>query len=96
MLFDAPLELDPASVDAVTVKVYVTPMDNPETAIGEDAPVPVIFPGFDVAVNVIVPVPESDDGVKGTVATAPELVTVPIVGAPGRLGQVFDAIYEAA
>jgi hypothetical protein len=40
----------------VTVNVYAVPFVKPDTVIGE-APVPVIPPGLDVAVKVVVPVP---------------------------------------
>ena len=42
--------LVPALLVAVMVKVYAVPLVSPVTVIGEDAPVPVIPPGEDVAV----------------------------------------------
>jgi hypothetical protein len=54
---------------AVTVKVYAVPFVKPETVIGEDDAVPVIDPGFDVAVKVEA-VPPVAAAVKGTVAAA--------------------------
>jgi hypothetical protein len=35
---------------ATTVKVYAVPVVKPETVIGEEAPVPVNPPGFEVTV----------------------------------------------
>jgi hypothetical protein len=40
----------PALFVAVTVKVYVVPIVNPVTVIGEDEPLAVIPPGLDVTV----------------------------------------------
>ncbi len=40
----------PAELVAVTVKVYEVPLVRPVTVIGDDAPVPVSPPGFDVTV----------------------------------------------
>jgi hypothetical protein len=63
-------------------------LDKPETVIGEDAPVPVNPPGLDVTVYpvIIAGRPRSVGAVKVTEAEASPLVAVPIVGAPGTLG----------
>jgi hypothetical protein len=53
-LFDAALVGPvPAPLVALTVNVYAVPIVNPETVIG-DAPVPVMLPGLDVAVYVVI------------------------------------------
>jgi hypothetical protein len=41
---------EPVELVAVTVKVYEVPFVKPVTVIGLEAPVPVIEPGFEVAV----------------------------------------------
>lgn len=60
--------------------------------MGEDAPVPVIHPGVDVAVyDVMVdgyPVQVGAVNATEAVVGVGE-VAVPIVGAPGNLGQIF-------
>ena len=89
MLFDAALEGPvPPGVAPVTVNVYEVSADKPLTVI-VDAPVPVNPPGVDVAVYVTEPAPASVGAVYATVAVL-ELVAVavPIVGAPGILGQM--------
>jgi len=57
------------------------------TVIGDDAPVPVIDSGLDVAVKpVMVDPPLSEGAVKATVALRfVPAVAVPIVGAPGTV-----------
>jgi hypothetical protein len=79
---------------AVTVNVYVVFVVSPVIEIGEDADVPVIPPGLDVAVyDVAGGTPMFAGGVKVTVAVVePVAVAVPIVGAPGTDGQVPAAI----
>ena len=63
--------------------------DKPLTVIGEDAPVPVIPPGLEVAVYVTAPAPKSVGAVNATVAVLdPVAVAVPIVGTPGLRGQM--------
>jgi hypothetical protein len=53
--------------------------------------VPVIPPGFDVAVYRVIAEPPLDDGaVKATVAVVELTVTAPIVGAPGAPCGVTD------
>lgn len=76
---------------ALTLNVYGVPVVKPDTVIGEAAAVPVKHPGVDVAVYVTPPTKHlAVDGVNGTVAVVDvgELA-VPIVGVPGRLGQML-------
>jgi hypothetical protein len=40
----------PAPLVARTLNVYDVPLVNPDTATGEDAPVPVMHPGVEIAV----------------------------------------------
>jgi hypothetical protein len=77
----------PIALVAVTVNVYMVGLSSPLTATGEDAPVPVIDPGLEVAVYpVIADPPLSEGAVKATVAdVVPVAVAVPIVGAPGTV-----------
>jgi hypothetical protein len=57
--------------------------ERPETVIGDDAPVPVMPPGLEVAVKDVATGPVAE-GVKATVAVEePVVVAVPIVGASG-------------
>jgi hypothetical protein len=44
----------PTELVALTLKVYEVLPVSPLTVIGEDAPVPVIFPGVDVAVYPVI------------------------------------------
>jgi hypothetical protein len=46
-----------------------------------------MFPGEDLAVYEIEPVPRSVGAVNTTDAVVPDIVAVPIVGAPGLRGQ---------
>jgi len=79
----------PAPFVATTVNVYAVPAVKPDTVIGDVADVPVIPPGLDVAVYpVIDALPVSDGAVKATDADSAPAVAVPIVGAPGLLGQM--------
>jgi hypothetical protein len=92
MLLDATLAGPvPAPFVAATTNVYAVPLVSPVTVIG-DAPVPVMLPGEDVAVYaVIAALPVSEGAVYATVAVpdpAAPAVAVPIVGAPGLLGQI--------
>jgi len=77
----------PIALVAVTVNVYDVELLRPLTVTGEDAPVPVIDPGLEVAVYpVIADPPLSDGAVKATLAdVAVATVAVPIVGAPGTV-----------
>jgi hypothetical protein len=62
---------------------------KPVTLIGDVALVPVILLGVEVAVYPVIAVlPVSVGAVKGTLAVNTETVAVPIVGAPGLLGQM--------
>ena len=83
------LELEFALIAVVfvpfTVNVYEVPCVKPDTVIG-DAPVPVIFPGEDVAVNVVTTPPVVAAVYVTVAADAPESVAVPIVGASGTSG----------
>jgi len=88
LLLAALAALVPPGVIATTVNVYAVPTVKPETVTGDAAPVPVMPPGLEVALKVSDPAPGSDDAVKATVAEAPPAVAVPIVGAPGLLGQM--------
>jgi hypothetical protein len=77
-------ELVPTLLVAVTVNVYAVPVVNPDTVIGELAPVPVTPPGEDVTVYTVIGLPPSlAGGVKVIKALAMPAVAVPIVGAPG-------------
>jgi hypothetical protein len=63
---------------------------KPVTVMG-DVPVAVIDPGVEIAVYVIDPEPKSEGTVKATVAVPDPVapaVAVPMVGAPGILGQM--------
>ena len=90
-LFDAALDGPvPAPLVAFTVNVYAIFVVNPVIAIGEDDPVAVMLPGDDVTVYVVIDeLPVSDGAVNVTLAAVPLVaVAVPIVGAPGLLGQM--------
>jgi hypothetical protein len=69
--------------------VYAVPAVNPLTVTGEEAPVPVKPPGLEVTVyEVMAALPVSVGAVNVTLAE--ELlatVAVPMVGAPGEIGQ---------
>jgi hypothetical protein len=92
MLFDAALDgPTPPPVVPNTVKVYGVPLVKPVTVMGDVAELPVIDPGDEIAVYVIDPEPKSEGTVKATVAVPDPVapaVAVPIVGAPGILGQM--------
>jgi hypothetical protein len=45
----------PVALVALTLNVYAVPVVNPDTVIGEDAPVLVIHPGVDVAKYPVTP-----------------------------------------
>ena len=79
---------------AVTVKVYEVFAVSPDTDIGEEALLPVIPPGFDVAVyEVIAASPKSAGPVNGTDAVSPLTVAVPIVGANGTAPFAINDIH---
>ena len=75
----------------MTVNVYAVPAVKPETVTGEDAPVPVIPPGLDVAVYPVMPDPVYVGAVNATDADKAPAVAVPIVGAPASAGQLPEA-----
>lgn len=65
------------------------PVVRPLTVTGDDAPVPVMQPGVDVAVYpvIVAGTPAQAGAVNATDADVPEAtVAVPIVGAPGSCG----------
>jgi hypothetical protein len=86
---DAPVELVP-----LTVKVYEVPVVNPETVMGDEADVPVIPPGLEVAVYVTDPLlPVYVGAVNATVAVVLLVaVAVPIVAVPGILPDCEDVL----
>jgi hypothetical protein len=63
------------------------PAVNPETVIGDDAAVPVILPGLEVAVYTVIAEPPSSVGAVNVTDAddAPDCVAVPMVGAPGTV-----------
>ena len=77
--------LVPAALVAVTVKVYAVPLVRPFTVIEAQgaAQVPVMPPGEDVAVKLVIGPPTE---LKGMVALAMPAVATPIVGALGAAG----------
>jgi len=90
----------PAEFVAVTVNVYAVLVVNPVTVIAllhvAEVNVPVLLPGFDVAVYVVIVAPPLDPGaVQATVTdVALATVAVPIVGAPDTVATgvtEFDA-----
>lgn len=97
-LFDAALWPPvPAPLMACTWNVYDVFADKPVTLIGDDALVPVMLPGFDVAMYpVIDALPVSVGAVKGTDAVNTDTLAVPIVGAPGLRGQMPCLAYDCA
>ena len=79
----------PTAFVAFTVNVYAVPLVNPVTVIGLAGPVAVLAPGLEVTVYDLIALPPSDDGaVKLTSARAFPGFTLPIVGAPGDVGDV--------
>jgi hypothetical protein len=88
----------PLALDAVTVKVYAVPKVSPVTVIGEDEPVAVIPPGFEVTVKLVIiaGMPGLAGAVNVTDADVPEtILAVPIVGAPGGTPPRVDSAVEA-
>ena len=78
----------PTAFVAVTVNVYLTPTVSPLTGMAPESDcvrVPVIPPGLDVAVYLVIAAPPFDVGaVNATVAVVvPVTVAAPITGAPG-------------
>lgn len=73
----------------MTLKVYAVPVVRPLTVMGEDALVPVIQPGVDVAVYpvIVAGTPAQAGAVNATDTDVAEAdAAVPIVGAPGGCG----------
>jgi hypothetical protein len=63
----------PAPFVARTLNVYAVPVVNPLTVTGEEAPVPVIQPGEEIAVYpVMAALPVQDGAVKATEAAVAE------------------------
>lgn len=82
----------PVALVAFTLNVYDVPVVKPVTVKGDEAPVAVKQPGVDVAVYpvIVAGYPVQVGAVNATstdVADATD--AVPIVGAPGGLGQMF-------
>lgn len=77
----------PIAFVAVTVNVYEVLLDKPLTDIGDEAPVPVMPPGLDVAVYWLIADPPLSSGPVNDTETVPaaELDAEPIVGAPGTV-----------
>jgi hypothetical protein len=77
----------PIALVAVTVNVYEVSCVKPVTVIGEDAPVPVIDPGLEVAVYPVIADPPSSVGAVKVILASRLIpaVAVPIVGAPGTV-----------
>ena len=75
------------------MKVYAVPLLNPVTEIGEDALVPVMLLGDEVAVKVDTALPPVAPAVNVIEADVFPPVAVPIVGACGTVVAVieFDA-----
>ena len=79
--------LFPTLFVAITVKVYAVPLVKPVTIIGDEVPVPVKLPGFEVAVYPEIEEPPSDAGVVNATETCIfPLVVEPIIGASGTVG----------
>lgn len=81
----------PAPLVAATAKVYEVQFVSPDTVTGEEAAVPVMHPGVDVAMYPVMALLPVHDGAEKVTLTAPPAVVsvaVPIVGAPGLLGQM--------
>jgi hypothetical protein len=74
--------------------VYATPCANPDTVIGEDAPVPVKLDGLDNTEYDVIAFPPVAFAVNGTNAENTPIagaVTVPTVGACGTVVAVTEA-----
>ena len=67
----------------------MVPYVSPDTVIGLDAPVAVIFPGEDVTVYDMMGLPPFEAGAKKlTVACALPAVAITFVGAPGTVARL--------
>src|SRR5688572_29603227 len=81
----------PTALVAVTVKVYAVPLARPVTVmeVHGAAQLPVIPPGEDVAVKLVMAEPPLDAGAVNVTDASPlPAVAVPIVGAPGTVAGV--------
>jgi hypothetical protein len=83
--------LAPAALVAVTVNVTFTLLVKPVIVIGETV-LEEEIPVFDVAIKLVIVFgnPVSVGAVKVTVAIVFPFVAVPIIGAPGILGQMLS------
>ena len=84
----------PTPLVAVMVNVYVVAPARLLILIGLDDPVPVSPPGELVTVYPVILEPPVLLRVKGILAVVPDLVTVPIVGAPGTVVGVMLLLAE--
>jgi hypothetical protein len=76
--------LVPAALLAVTVKVYAVPFERPVIVIGDEPPVAVKLPVFELTVYVVIVAPPVLLGaVKEIVASPSPPVALTLVGAPG-------------
>ena len=76
----------PTAFVATTVKVYVVPLVNPVTIMGEVAPVAVIPPGLEVTVYPVIGLPPVLLGAtNATLAEASPTVATILVGEPGTV-----------
>ena len=81
----------PAALVATTVKVYDASVAKPDTSRGELAPIAVKFPGEDVTVYPVMPLPPVEAGaVNATLACALPAVATGLVGAPGTVLGITD------
>ena len=79
--------LFPTLFVAITVKVYPVPLVKPVTIIGDEVPVPVKLPGFDVTVYPVIADPPFEAGGENATETSVfPLVADPITGASGTVG----------
>jgi hypothetical protein len=85
----------PAALVAVTEHEYDVPFASPPTAIGDAVFVPVIAPGLQVAVKLVIGLPFEAPGVKAIVAVPLPGVPVPIVGALGAVAGVTETVPDA-
>ena len=92
------LLLVPAALVAVTVNVYAVPLVKPVTVIGDEPPVALKPPVFEVTVYEVIADPPLLAGALNVIVACPfPAVAVPIVGAPGTVAGttallVFDEI----
>ena len=93
-LFEATLGLPvPCEFVATTVNVYAVPLVNPDTVMGDDAPVPVKPLGLAVTVYPVMALdPVLEGAVNATDAEVFPAVAVGLVGGLGNKGQVVAAL----